>query len=131
MTPAHQRQTWNFSKEEIKDSSRNQDSQNASQDGFEPVTLWSIIQRGTTEQTTAVARLASNLYYLCNNLVMQLSIFAITIPPRTPGDMHQNVAPFLGLLHPGFCPGGGFVGSSFICFKKIIIQSQIEPKLEN
>ena len=56
MTPAHQRQTWKFSKVEIKDSSRNRDSQNVSQDGFEHVTLRSIAQRGTTEPTTAVAR---------------------------------------------------------------------------
>ena len=43
---------------------------------------------------------------------MQVSIFAITIPPRTPGDVRQEFAPTLGLLHPSFCPGGGggFVG---------------------
>ena len=28
-------------------------------------------------------------------------------PPCTPGDLHQNFAPTLGLLHPSFCPGGG------------------------
>ena len=46
---------------------------------------------------------------------MQLSIFAITIPPRTPWDLHQKRAP-TGLLHPSFCilafaPGGrGLLG---------------------
>ena len=39
---------------------------------------------------------------------MQVSISSITIPPRTPGDLHQNFAP---TLHPSFFPGGGgFVG---------------------
>ena len=52
----------NFSKEERKDSSRNLDSQNASPDGFEPETLGSIVQRGTTEPTTAAASLKSLLF---------------------------------------------------------------------
>ena len=38
---------------------------------------------------------------------MQVSISSITIPPRTPGDLHQKFAPTLGLLHPSFCLGGG------------------------
>ena len=43
-----------------------------------------------------------------NAAVMQVSIPSITIsPPRTPGDLHQTIAPTLGLLHPSFCPGGG------------------------
>ena len=47
--------------------------------------------------------------------------FAITIPsPRTLGDLHQKFAPILGLLHPSFCPGPGFVGVAlegwaFVC----------------
>ena len=36
---------------------------------------------------------------------MQVSISSITIPPRTPGDLHQKFAPTLGLLHPSFCLG--------------------------
>ena len=36
--PAHQRHTWNFSKEEIKDSSRNKGYQKVHPDGFEPET---------------------------------------------------------------------------------------------
>ena len=60
-------QTSNFSKEQIKDSSRNRDSQNASPDGFESETLGSIVQRGIAEPTTAAAELPSNLCYLCNN----------------------------------------------------------------
>ena len=39
--------------------------------------------------------------------LMQISISFITVPPRTPGDLHQKFAPNLGLLHPSFCPGGG------------------------
>ena len=65
---AHQRQTYNFSKEEIKDSSQNRDSQKVSPGGFKPVTLLSIAQRGTTNPTTAAGS-ASNLCYLCNNLI--------------------------------------------------------------
>ena len=38
-------QTQNFSKEEIKDSSRNRDSQNASPDGFEPETPVQLSQQ--------------------------------------------------------------------------------------
>ena len=45
--------------------------------------------------------------------LMQVSVSSITIPPRTPGDLHQKFAPTLGLLHPSFCPGGrGFVGAA-------------------
>ena len=36
--PARQRQTYNSSKKEIKDSPRNRDSQNESPGGFEPET---------------------------------------------------------------------------------------------
>ena len=62
-------QTWNFSKEERKDSSRNRHSQSASPDGFEHETLGSIVERGTTEPTTEPIEPASNLCYLCNNLI--------------------------------------------------------------
>ena len=41
-----------------------------------------------------------------NDVAMQLSIFASTIPPRTSRDLHQKFAPTLGLLHPSFCLGG-------------------------
>ena len=44
-----------FFKEKIKNSSRNRDSENMSPGGFEPVTLWSIVKRGTTEPSTAAA----------------------------------------------------------------------------
>ena len=42
--------------------------------------------------------------------VRQVSISSITIPLRIPGDLHQKFDPTLGLLHPSFCRGGGFVG---------------------
>ena len=45
-------------------------------------------------------------------VIMQVSISSITIPPRTPRDLHQKFAPTLGLLHPSFCPGGAFVGAA-------------------
>ena len=38
--------------------------------------------------------------------------FAITIPPRIPGDLHQKFAPTLGLLLVSFCPGGGICWNS-------------------
>ena len=40
---------------------------------------------------------------------MQVSISSITTPlhARTPGDLHQNFAPTVGLLHPSFCQGDG------------------------
>ena len=44
---------------------------------------------------------------------MQLSIFAITIPPRTPEDLHRKFAPTLGLLL-----GGGGGGDLFGFFYK-------------
>ena len=44
---------------------------------------------------------------LCAVLLMQASISSITIPPRTPGDLHQKFAPTLALLHPRFCQVGG------------------------
>ena len=40
--PDHQRQTWNFSKEEIKDPSRNEGCEKV---GFEPGTPCSVVQR--------------------------------------------------------------------------------------
>ena len=41
--------------------------------------------------------------------VMQLSIFAITIPPRTPGDLHQKFAPPWGFCIQAFAQGRSFV----------------------
>ena len=38
-------------------------------EGFEPVTLRLIVQRGTTEATTAAAEPVLNLCYLCNKLI--------------------------------------------------------------
>ena len=43
---------------------------------------------------------------LRNTKLMQVSISSITIPLRTPGDLHKKFAPTLGLLHPSFFPGG-------------------------
>ena len=37
--------------------------------GLEPVTLRSIVQRGTTEPTTAAAEATSDHCYLCSNLI--------------------------------------------------------------
>ena len=53
--------------------------------------------------------------------LMQLSFFAITIPPRTPEDLHRKFAPTLGLLHPNFCPGGDLLGheGASICLSTI------------
>ena len=42
---------------------------------------------------------------------MQLSIFAITIPPPCiPGDLHQKFTPTLGFCNLAFARGWGFVG---------------------
>ena len=41
-------------------------------------------------------------------LITQVSFS--TIPPCTPRDFYQNFAPTLGLLHPSFCRGWGFIG---------------------
>ena len=35
--------------------------------------------------------------------LMQVSVSSITIPPRTPGDLHQKFVPTLGLLHRFIC----------------------------
>ena len=42
--------------------------------------------------------------------ITQVLISSITIPPRTPGDLHQKFAPTLGLLHPSFALGGDLLG---------------------
>ena len=53
--------------------------------------------------------------------LMQLSIFAIAIPPRTPKDLPRKFVPTLVLLHPNFCLGVGTLfglgpeGLAFIC----------------
>ena len=76
--------------------------------GFEPVTPRSIVQRGTTEPTTAAAEPDSNLCYLCNNLDnAAISFFHNHSPPRIPGDLHKKFAPTRTLLHPIFCQGAG------------------------
>ena len=77
--------------------------------GFEPVTLRSIVQRGTTEPTTAAAEADSNLCYLCNNLdYAAINFFHNHFPPpRIPGDLHKKFAPTRALLHPIFCQGAG------------------------
>ena len=48
--------------------------------------------------------------------VMQLSIFVLTIPPRTPGDLHQKFAPALGVLHPSFGQQWEFFYKQFLPF---------------
>ena len=66
------------------------------------------------------------------NLIMQVSISSITIPPHSPGDLQQKLVPTLGLLHPSCCPGGGdllgssargraFVYKGFLSFFEIFI----------
>ena len=56
--------------------------------------------------------------------VMQLSIFAMTIPPRTPGNLHRKSAPTMGFLHLKFFPELGiYWGRSRgagICLKTIL-----------
>ena len=72
----------------------------------------SIVQRGTTEPTTAAAEPDSNLCYLCNNLDYAAINFAHNhSPPRIPGDLHKKFAPTRTLLHPIFCQG---VGREFV-----------------
>ena len=55
--------------------------QNVLPGGFEPVTPRSIVQRGTTEPTTAAAEPDSNLCYLCNNLDYAAVNFFHNHPP--------------------------------------------------
>ena len=85
---------------------------------------------------TVTAKLMTLTLFRPTDQVMQLSIFAITIPPRTLGDLHQKFSPTLGLLHPSFCPGGrGFVGvaqrgrhlsiNDFAIFEIFIIMARI------
>ena len=81
--------------------------------GFEPVTPRSIVQRGTTEPTTAAAEPDSNLCYLCNNLDYAAINFCHNHSLRaSPGICIKKFAPTLALLHPIFCQGAGreFVG---------------------
>ena len=74
--------------------------------GIEPVTPRSIVQRGTTEPTTAAAEPDSNLCYLCNNLDYAAINFCRNHSPRAPpGICIKNLPPLWR-----FCPGGGFVG---------------------
>ena len=73
----------------------------------------SIVQRDTTEPTTAAVEPDSNLCYLCNNLDYAAINFCFNHPPqRIPGDLHKKFASTLVLLHPSFCQGAGreFVG---------------------
>ena len=81
---------------------------------FEPVTPRSIVQRGTTEPTTAVTEPDSNLCYLCNNLdYAAINFFHNHCPPSPciAGDLHKKFAPTRALLHPIFRQG---VGREFV-----------------
>ena len=54
-------------------------------------------------------------------------------PESTPGDLHQNVAPTLGLLHPSFCIGGGGGGKEFVGIapeRRAFVYKQFLPFLE-
>ena len=70
--------------------------------GFEPVTPRSIVQRGTTEPTTAAAEPDLNLCYLCNNLDYAAINFCHNHSPPPPPPARASA-----LLHPIFCQGAG------------------------
>ena len=60
--------------------------------------------------------------------VMQVSIWQVTIPPGTPGLLHQNVCPAPGLLHNRKCPGAGPInndvpGAGHLHQHKLLTQS--------
>ena len=85
--------------------------QNALPGGFEPVTPQSIVQRGTSEPTTAGAEPDSNLCYLCNNLDYAAINFCHNHPLRTPGICIKNLPPLWRFRILAFARGGGgFVG---------------------
>ena len=64
-------------------------------------------QRNREENQQSLQNL-QELYYQTNPL-MQVSIWPVTIPPGTPGLLHQKVCSAPGLLHNRKCLGGGSI----------------------
>ena len=66
---------------------------------------------------------------------MHVLVSSVTIPPRTPGDLHEKFPPPWGILHPRFCSvgrgfaaiapeGRAFVYKRFLPFLEFSLQWQ-------
>ena len=74
--------------------------------GFEPVTPRSIVQRGTTEPTTAAAEPDSNLCYLCNNLdYAAINFFHNHFPPPSSPRICIKICPHSDVFASYLLPG--------------------------